>query len=217
MDEPYPELTAMVAEQIQARGVRDPRVLDAMRRVPRWEFIPGSLRDAATEDCPLPIGCGQTISQPYIVALMSELLHLTGIESVLEVGTGSGYQAMVLSMLARVVHTLEFIPGLADRAEIILRKLGCQNVLVHRGDGSLGLAEFAPYDGILVTAACPAASPALLEQLAQNGRLVVPVGGHWGQMLQCWQRIGDTFDHEDILPVAFVPLRGKNGWSEAEW
>jgi protein-L-isoaspartate(D-aspartate) O-methyltransferase len=217
MVEPLPELVEMVAEQIEARGVRDMRVLEVMRRVPRWQFVPASMRTAATEDRPLPIGNGQTISQPYIVALMTELLHLTGDETVLEVGTGSGYQAMILSRLAKMVHTLEYIPDLAEKAARTLKELNCVNVSVHIGDGSLGLAEFAPFNGILVTAACPTAPPALLSQLMDGGRLILPAGNHWGQMLQCWQKHGNDLEHEDILPVAFVPLRGEQGWSEAEW
>ncbi len=207
----------MVAEQIEARGVHDERVLDVMRCVPRWEFVPPELRRSATEDRPLPIGGGQTISQPYIVALMTELLHLQGRETVLEVGTGSGYQAAILSLLAGSVHTLEYLPELATLARERLSKLGYLNVQVHQADGSLGLADFAPFDGILVTAACPTPPPILLEQLADGGRLVLPVGGHWGQMLQRWEKRGEHIDHEDILPVAFVPLRGAHGWNEAEW
>ncbi len=207
----------MVAEQIEARGVRDDRVLGAMRRVPRWEFVPPEMRRSATEDRPLPIGNGQTISQPYIVALMTERLCLQGGETVLEVGTGSGYQAAILSSLAAQVHTVEFIPSLANQAKERLAKLGYANVQVHPGDGSIGLAEFAPYEGILVTAACPSALPTLLDQLAEGGRLVLPIGGRWQQELQCWEKQGGCFNHEDILPVAFVPLRGANGWKETEW
>jgi len=207
----------MVAEQIEARGVHDKRVLAAMRSVPRWDFVPAELRGSATEDCPLPIGNGQTISQPYIVALMTELLHLNGEETVLEVGTGSGYQAAILSLLAKEVHTMEYLPSLAEHALERLANLEYANVHVHSGDGSTGLAAFAPYGGILVTAACPQPPPALLDQLADGGRLILPVGGHWGQMLQCWEKRGSSFEHEDILPVAFVPLRGSYGWKESEW
>jgi protein-L-isoaspartate(D-aspartate) O-methyltransferase len=207
----------MVAEQIEARGVHDERILAAMRSVPRWDFVPAELRGSATEDCPLPIGNGQTISQPYIVALMTELLHLSGEETVLEVGTGSGYQAAILSLLAKEVHTLEYLPSLAEHAAKRLANLKYANVQVHTGDGSTGLAAFAPYEGILVTAACPQPPSALLDQLADGGRLILPVGGHWGQMLQCWEKRGKDIEHEDILPVAFVPLRGEYGWKESEW
>jgi protein-L-isoaspartate(D-aspartate) O-methyltransferase len=207
----------MVAEQIEARGVHDERVLAAMLSVPRWDFVPAELRGSATEDCPLPIGNGQTISQPYIVALMTELLHLNWEETVLEVGTGSGYQAAILSLLAKEVHTMEYLPSLAEHAAERLANLEYANVHVHTGDGSMGLAAFAPYEGILVTAACPQPPAALLDQLADGGRLILPVGGHSGQMLQCWEKRGNSFEHEDILPVAFVPLRGSFGWKESEW
>jgi protein-L-isoaspartate(D-aspartate) O-methyltransferase len=217
MKGPHPELVKMVAEQIESRGVHDERVLEAMRSVPRWEFVPQEMRGSATEDRPLPIGNGQTISQPYIVALMTELLRLQGGENVLEVGTGSGYQAAILSRLASQVNTVEFIPSLAIDAQERLTRLGYPNVHVHQGDGSVGLVDFSPYDGILVTAACPSAPPALLDQLAEGGRLVMPVGGRWRQELQCWQKQGTTFESEDILPVAFVPLRGTQGWKESEW
>jgi protein-L-isoaspartate(D-aspartate) O-methyltransferase len=217
MNEPQSELVDMVAQQIEARGVRDERVLKAMRRVPRGDFVPETMRSSATQDRPLPIGFGQTISQPYIVGLMTELLELKGDESVLEIGSGSGYQAAVLSLLAKSVHTLEFVPELALKAQKTLENLGYLNVKVHTGDGSLGLSAHAPYAGILVTAACPAPPPPLLEQLAEGGRLVIPVGDRWGQMLQCWEKNGSNLNHEDVLPVAFVPLRGKLGWKEDQW
>ena len=217
MIEPQRELVEMVAQQIEARGVRDKRVLETMRRVPRREFVPETMRGCATDDRPLPIGFGQTISQPYIVGLMTELLELKGDESVLEIGTGSGYQAAVLSLLAESVHTLEFVPELALKAQKTLENLGYLNVKVHTGDGSLGLSAHAPYTGILVTAACPAPPSPLLEQLTEGGRLVIPVGDRWGQMLQCWEKNGNHLSHEDILPVAFVPLRGIYGWKEDQW
>ena len=217
MEDRNPDLERMVSDQIAARGVRDERVLAALRRVPRWEFVPDAVRGAATEDRPLPIGCGQTISQPYIVGLMTELLRLKGDEKVLEVGTGSGYQAAVLSLLAKNVHSLEFVTDLARAAEERLSILGYGNVHVHSGDGSLGLPSFAPYDGILVTAACPTVPLALLAQLAEGGRLVLPIGSQGGQMLTLIEKHAENLDREDILPVAFVPLRGQHGWKPEEW
>ena len=204
----------MVSEQIIARGVHDPRVLDAMRQVPRHRFVPAEYADMAYSDGPLPIGQGQTISQPYIVALMSEMLELQGGETVLEVGTGSGYQAAVLAHLAKTVHTVERHAALSEQAGRILQELGLNNVAVHLGDGSLGLPEYAPFQGIMVTAAAPAVPQPLLDQLADGGRLVVPVGSHGGQMLERWRRLGNTFDQEYTLAVAFVPLRGAHGWKE---
>jgi protein-L-isoaspartate(D-aspartate) O-methyltransferase len=202
----------MVSEQIMRRGVRDPRVLEAMRQVPRHCFIAREYADMAYSDGPLPIGQGQTISQPYIVALMSELLELQGDETVLEVGTGSGYQAAVLAHLAKTVHTIERHAALAEGAERILRELGIKNVIVHVGDGTLGLPSYAPYEAIMVTAAAPGVPPPLLEQLANGGRLVIPVGSTGSQVLERWRRQDKALEQEHILPVAFVPLRGAHGW-----
>jgi protein-L-isoaspartate(D-aspartate) O-methyltransferase len=204
----------MVREQIMGRGVRDPRVLEALRQVPRHRFVPPEYAAMAYSDGPLPIGQGQTISQPYIVALMSEMLELQGDETVLEVGTGSGYQAAVLAYLVKIVHTVERHAALAEQAEQVLQELGIRNVAVHLGDGSLGLPKYAPYQAIMVTAAAPAMPQPLLDQLADGGRLVIPVGGHGSQMLERWRRQGSTFDQEHTLPVAFVPLRGAHGWKE---
>jgi len=208
------ERLRMVQAQIEARGVRDPRVLAAMSEVPRHLFVTAEQRHLAYVDGPLPIGDGQTISQPYIVALMSELLELDGSERVLEVGTGSGYQAAVLARLAGQVYTLERIPELAEKARLRLDDLGCANVNVRIGDGSQGLPEHAPYDGILVTAAAPRVPESLKAQLADGGRLVLPVGGRAGQILERWRRDGRAFQVERIAPVAFVPLIGTNGWDE---
>jgi protein-L-isoaspartate(D-aspartate) O-methyltransferase len=212
------ELTAerqrMVAEQMVRRGIHDPRVLEAMRSVPRHRFVLPEHLNLAYSDGPLPIGQGQTISQPYIVALMTELLSLSGNESILEVGTGSGYQAAVLACLAHTVYTIERHAGLSRRAQQILQELGASNVQVEVGDGSVGLPAFSPYDGIIVTAAAPAVPPALLDQLAEGGRLVIPVGGRGGQMLECWQRGGQSFTCLPSIPVAFVPLLGEAGWHE---
>lgn len=208
---------AMVREQIARRGLSNPRLLEAFRRVPRHRFVPAELQRDAYRDGPLPIGGGQTISQPYIVALMTSLLHLDGTQRVLEVGTGSGYQAAILGLLAGSVHTVERLPELAERAEALLRDLGYTNIFVHTGDGSLGWPEAAPYDAILVTAAAPRAPVALLEQLAPGGRMVIPVGGRAGQELQVWTRTPAGMEMESNVPVAFVPLRGQQGWPEEDW
>ncbi len=206
----------MVEEQIKARGVRDPRVLAAMQRVPRHLFVPERYRAQAYDDYPLPIGYGQTISQPFIVAYMTERLALPPEAKVLEIGTGSGYQAAVLAHLAREVHTIERLPELAEAARQRLRALGYDNIQVHQGDGSRGLPEHAPYDGIVVTAAAPKVPAALLEQLAPGGRLVVPVGSRGAQYLEVWERRDDgTFVRKILEPVAFVPLIGTEGWPEA--
>lgn len=204
----------MVQNQIAGRGIRDERVLEAMRSIPRHAFVPREYRHLAYADGPLPIGAGQTISQPYIVALMAELLGLQGDEKVLEVGTGSGYQAAVLSCLARQVHTIERLASLAEQAERTLQALKIDNVQVHLGDGTLGLIEYAPYRGIVVSAGAPRAPRAMLDQLEDGGALVIPVGKRSGQVLERWQREGDQFKHEDILTVAFVPLVGQAGWKE---
>lgn len=206
------ERKRMVEKQIARRGIKDERVLEAFRQVPRHRFVPKERRNFAYSDGPLPIGSGQTISQPYIVALMTDRLRLTGKETVLEVGTGSGYQAAILGELADHVHTIERHENLAAEARDRLEKLGYDNVTVHVGDGTLGLPEHAPYQAILVTAGGPKVPPALLEQLDQEGRLVMPVGGHSGQMLEVWTREGEEYTSESITPVAFVPLRGEHGW-----
>ncbi len=207
----------MVEEQIEGRGISDPRVLEAMREVPRHEFVPPEAREDAYKDGPLPIGYGQTISQPYIVGLMTELLHLKGHEKVLEIGTGSGYQAAILGRLARQVVSLERHPELAQRARHKLAELGLHNVEVLNGDGSRGLAAQAPFQAILVTAAAPRAPQPLLEQLDLQGRLVVPVGDRQGQDLHVYERSAQGIEDFLIAPVAFVPLRGQYGWREEEW
>lgn len=207
----------MVYEQIERRGIRHPGVLNAMRTVPRHLFVPYELRDHAYEDGALGIGSGQTISQPYIVALMTSLLVLGGDENILEVGTGSGYQAAILSYLGRTVHTVERHGELAKEAAYRLYNLGIDNVIVHEGDGSLGWPENAPYQAILVTAAAPVLPETLAEQLDEGGRLVIPVGPRGKQELQRWQRERGRLDYESIIPVAFVPLRGNYGWREEEW
>lgn len=207
----------MVNDQIIARGIHDERLLDALRRVPRHWFIPEEYTNLAYSDGPLPIGHGQTISQPYIVALMTELMELHGDENVLEVGTGSGYQAALLALLARQVHTIERHSSLAEKAEKVLTRLGLINVTVHVGDGSLGLPAQAPFQAIMITAAAPRVPQPLFSQLAEGGRLVLPEGGAGGQMLDRWRKHGDQFEQEHIAPVAFVPLRGQHGWKENNW
>ena len=207
----------MVENQIARRGLRNPRLLEAFRAVPRHCFIPLECQKNAYDDGPLPIGLNQTISQPYIVALMTSLLGLEGDENVLEIGTGSGYQAAILSLLAKSVQTVERHPALAERAAKTLKDLGYANVICRAADGSLGWPESAPYQGILVTAAAPTPPPPLLDQLSDGSKLVIPVGGSYGQELQVWERNGSRFEPETIIPVVFVPLRGVNGWSESDW
>jgi protein-L-isoaspartate(D-aspartate) O-methyltransferase len=206
------ERNRMVTEQIAHRGILDPRLLAVMRNVPRHRFIPPDDLAWAYADGPLPIGHGQTISQPFIVALMTDLLDLTSSARVLEIGTGSGYQAAVLAELSAEVHTVEVIPELARRAEELLKELGYANVHVHLADGSLGWPDAAPYDGILVAAAAPEVPPPLLDQLADGGRLVIPVGGRGFQQLEVWERKGEEYTHGKKISVAFVPLRGEHGW-----
>jgi len=202
----------MVEEQLIDRQISDERVLDAIRSIPRHAFVPKRQQLSAYEDRPLPIGNGQTISQPYMVALMSEILGLKGSEKVLEIGTGSGYQTAVLASLAQSIYSIEKIEALATQAQINLRELGSENVFVHVGDGSLGWPEEAPYDAIIVTAAAPSVPQPLLEQLASSGRLVLPVGSAHRQILQKWWPEDGGFEHVDYSPVAFVPLIGKHGW-----
>lgn len=211
------ERKRMVEEQLVRRGIRDPKILDAFRAVPRHEFVPPESNHLAYLDGPLPIGEGQTISQPYIVGLMTELLRLEGNEKVLEIGTGSGYQAAILGELAQEVYTVERFESLARTAEMVLKDLGYTNIQVVVSDGSQGLPAAAPYDGILVAAAAPEVPPPLLEQLADGGRLVIPVGGSAGQILERWERRRDSLSKDKLIPVAFVPLRGSEGWRDQEW
>jgi protein-L-isoaspartate(D-aspartate) O-methyltransferase len=205
----------MVETQIRKRHITDSRVLECLARVPRHEFVPAEFRERAYEDAPLPIGEGQTISQPYIVAAMTAALRLQGDERVLEIGTGFGYQAAVLGCMAREVFTVEFRAELATEAAVRLARLGYSNVHVHCGDGTLGLAEFAPYDSILVAAAAPSVPAPLLTQLAEGGRLVVPVGGVENQDLRLIERSHDTFRTIMLEPCRFVPLLGAHGWKES--
>ena len=200
----------MVAEQIEARGVKDPRVLEAMRAVPRHEFVPTAERSHAYEDRPLPIGGGQTISQPYIVAVMTELLALDGSERVLEIGTGSGYQAAILSVLASDVYTIEIVAPLGERARDTLARLGYRNVRVKIGNGYAGWPEYAPFDSIIVTAAPDEVPPALVEQLKVGGLMAIPVGTLM-QELRILRRTATGVEILRTEPVRFVPMVGKPG------
>ena len=204
----------MVETQIRKRQVSDIRVLDCLEQVPRHEFVPAEFSERAYEDVPLPIGGGQTISQPYIVAAMTAALRFQGSERVLEIGTGCGYQAAVLARLSREVFTVEFRAELATEATQRLARLGFTNAHVHCGDGTLGLREFAPYDAILVAAAAPSAPAPLLEQLADGGRMIVPVGGVENQELRLIERHGTELQTTLLEPCRFVPLLGAHGWKD---
>jgi protein-L-isoaspartate(D-aspartate) O-methyltransferase len=208
------ERNRMVDEQIAFRGVKDPRVLEAMRKVPRHEFMPEAIRSQAYGDHALPIGEGQTISQPYMVALMTELLDLKGTERVLEIGTGSGYQAAVLSELCEKVFTIERVKTLAERARQNLDRLGYRNVAMKVYDGTYGWKEVAPFDAILVTAAAPEVPPSLIDQLKEGGRLVIPVGERFTQILVKVIRTATGIRQETSVPCVFVPLIGNHGWKE---
>ncbi len=207
--------TRMVDEQVSSRNIRDSRVLAAMRKVPRHAFVPKPLEHEAYEDRPLPIGQGQTISQPYIVALMADLLQISPDARILEIGTGSGYSAAVLAELGQDVVTVERHAKLAAHAREILASLGITNVRVHIADGTLGWPAEAPYDAISVTASGPVVPPELLDQLAVGGRLVIPVGDDvTSQNLSLIERTGtDSFVETNICPVRFVPLVGARGWA----
>lgn len=207
-----PERSRMVEHQLRGRDIVDERVLEAMERVPRELFVPDDLRDRAFDDAALPIGEGQTISQPYMVARIAEELGLDGDEGVLDVGTGSGYQAAVLAELADEVHTIERIPELAEQARANLAAAGYENVAVHVGDGSRGLPGHAPYDAIAVAAAAPTFPQALYDQLRTGGRLVVPVGGRRGQRLEVVVRSPEGPAVIRSVPCRFVPLVGEEGF-----
>jgi protein-L-isoaspartate(D-aspartate) O-methyltransferase len=198
----------MVERQIRARGITDPKVLNAMLRVPRHLFVPDFVRDQAYEDYPLPIGSDQTISQPYIVALMTSLLELKGGEKVLEIGTGSGYQAAVLAEIAGKVYTIEILEELARQARETLSSLGYRNIEQRVGDGWVGWPEAAPFDGILVTAAPPKVPQALVDQLAMGGRLVIPVGRTFQDLLVL-TRTPAGVERKTVIPVRFVPMTGE--------
>lgn len=206
---------AMVIEQLIPRNISDKAVLEAFRKVPRHEFVPEELRQSAYNDYPLPIGVDQTISQPYMVALMTECLKLKGGEKVLEVGTGSGYQAAILGEITGEVYSVERFKELADKASEVLSSLGYRNIHIKVGDGTLGWSEFAPYDGIVVTAGAPGIPESLVKQLKDGGRLIIPVDrGGFGQTLTLVERAGWTTRISDICACTFVPLVGKEGWAE---
>ena len=209
----YEQRRKMVAEQLRRRGITDPAVLAAFAAVPREEFIDIAQRDLAYTDGPLGIGHGQTISQPYVVAITVDALALRGTERVLEIGTGSGYAAAILSKLAHEVHTIERIDELARTAAERLARLGYDNVVVHHADGSLGWPPAAPYDAIAVAAAAPRPPQPLLDQLAIGGRLVIPSGSERDQqLLRITRRDATTYVEDDLGPVRFVPLLGEEGW-----
>ncbi len=204
----------MVENQIKVRGIKDERVLKAMLKVPRHLFVEEALRDQAYGDFPLPIGEGQTISQPYIVALMTEALELKGKERVLEIGTGSGYQTAILAELALWVYTIEKYPKILEKAKKILTKLGYKNITFRLGDGSLGWPEAAPFDAIIVTAAAPEIPQPFIDQLAEGGKLVIPVGDEFSQVLVKGIKKGGTLHTQTIEAVRFVKLVGAYGFKE---
>lgn len=206
----------MVERQLRARGIRSEAVLEAMGQVPRERFVPGGQQHFAYRDQAVPHSQGQTVSQPYMVAVMTEALQLQPEDRVLEIGTGSGYQTAVLCRLAAEVFTVERIPALAAEAREILLELGCANTRFLVGDGTLGWSQEAPFDAILVTAGAPVVPASLKSQLAEGGRLVVPVGDRFVQELVRITRRGDAFESEDLLACRFVPLLGAEGWEAPE-
>ncbi len=204
----------MVEEQLVPRGIFDERVLDAFRKIPRHAFIPDKSLENAYGDFPLPVGEGQTISQPYMVALMTQYLDLKEDEKVLEIGTGSGYQTSILAELAKEVYSVERFDVLAKRAQSVLTSLGYGNINIRVGDGTEGWDELAPYNAILVTAGAPSVPQPLVDQLAEGGRLVIPVGGGFSQTLTLVRRQDNKVIQEDICGCVFVPLVGRYGWKK---
>lgn len=208
------ERLSMIEEQLIPRGIKDPKVLAAMRKVPRHEFMPEALRLQAYGDHAMPIGEGQTISQPFIVALMTELLGLTGTERVLEIGTGSGYQAAVLAELCQKVYTVERVKALAEKSRLTLDRLGYRSVAMKVFDGTYGWKDMAPFDAIIVTAAAPAIPQPLVDQLKEGGVLVVPVGERMSQVMLKVIKTPTGIRTESSIPCVFVPLIGNHGWKE---
>lgn len=202
----------MVENQIKARGVKDKKILEAMKEVPRHKFIEESMIGIAYNDNPLPIGHGQTISQPYIVARMTEMLDLEEEHEVLEVGTGSGYQAAILSKIVTTVVTVERIHELYINAKNTLQELGYNNIIVVEADGSMGYKKYSPYDRIIVTASSPGIPESLVKQLKDGGKMVIPVGNRFSQRLQVVKKKGDDIIKNNAEPVRFVPLIGKEAW-----
>lgn len=206
-------MKSMITEQLEARGINDARILSAMSSVRREMFVPEHLRNMAYADSPLPIGNGQTISQPYIVAKMTELLKVEREDTVLEIGTGSGYQAAVLSRMCKRVYSMERIRELRILSQENLKKAGINNVVLINGDGSIGLSQYAPFNRIIVTAASPSIPKILIDQLADNGIIVVPVGSMSEQTLQRGIKTGSGLEIEEFDACRFVPLLGKNGFN----
>ncbi len=204
----------MVVTQLEERDITDPKVLQAMRTVPRHRFVDRSLWPQAYDDRPLPIGQGQTISQPYMVALMTQYLGLSRDERVLEIGTGSGYQAAIVAEIVREVFTIERNPELSQKAQSLLEELGYRNIRFKIGDGTLGWDQFSPYDRILVTAGAPDIPTSLLEQLSDPGKMVIPVGGAYYQDLMLIEKEGKKVRKRHVCGCTFVPLVGKQGWEE---
>ncbi len=204
----------MVQEQLIPRGIKNPTVLNVFSKIERHKFIPESLRSSAYADFPLSIGEGQTISQPYIVALMTECLDLTGKEKVLEIGTGSGYQTAILAELAGEVYSIERFEVLTERAQTLLSELGYKNIKIKVGDGTLGWEEAAPFDRIIITAASPKIPLPLIEQLADSGKLILPLGESLAQVLTLVEKKEGKLKSMDICGCVFVPLVGKHGWSK---
>ena len=203
-----------LVEDIRAKGIRDLTVLRAFERVPRHQFVPSGIRHRAYEDTPLPIGNGQTISQPFIHAHYLELLELKGTEKVLEIGTGTGYQTALLAQLVPQVFSIERIPALSAQAKANLEKLGINNVSLCVGDGTLGWSAHAPFDAILVSAGSPSVPKPLIDQLADKGRLLIPEGDLDAQELMVYTRRGERIDRRQVAPVRFVPLIGSHGWED---